>query len=90
MNLSIYRRGSLAALLLGMSIVAANPSSAASACKGLSEDQCASSDSCGWVNSYLRKDGREVKAFCRSKGKKRSAAAKSSQTKSAQTASAGG
>ncbi|RBP52644.1 hypothetical protein [Arenicella xantha] len=40
--------------------------SAASACKGLDTDACASNSSCRWVEGYERKDGRQVKAFCRS------------------------
>lgn len=37
----------------------------ASHCKGLAETACSSDDSCRWVASYVRKDGREVAAHCR-------------------------
>jgi len=56
-----------------------SPVSAASACKGLNNSACAASASCGWVESYQRKDGRTVKAFCRTKS---SAAKKTHASKS--------
>lgn len=42
---------------------------AASACKGLEQSACETSAQCGWVKSYERKDGKQVKAFCRTKSK---------------------
>lgn len=44
---------------------------AASQCKGLDVQACQSNTACGWVDSYTRKDGKEIKAFCRTslKGK---------------------
>ena len=48
----------------------ATQSHAASACKGLESAACASNAQCGWVAAYERKDGREVKAFCRTKAKR--------------------
>jgi len=49
---------------------------AASQCKGLDIESCSNTEACGWVESYQRKDGRNVKAFCRtsSKGKARKVA----------------
>lgn len=44
--------------------------SAASACKGLETAECGARNSCSWVNSYQRKDGRSVKGFCRTKAKR--------------------
>jgi len=46
---------------------------AASQCKGLDVDACQSNASCGWVESYTRKDDRQVRAFCRTSSKGRSA-----------------
>ncbi|MES9877134.1 MAG: hypothetical protein ABW162_16385 [Candidatus Sedimenticola sp. PURPLELP] len=44
----------------------------ASACKGLSDKQCAAESGCSWVDGYKRSDGRNVSAHCkaRPKGKK--------------------
>ena len=58
-----------AGLLTSILSMSAN---SASVCKGLDSDACASNTSCGWVESYTRKDDRVVKAFCRTstKGKK--------------------
>ena len=39
----------------------------ASDCKGLKTELCASNAACSWVGGYERKDGRQVKAFCRAK-----------------------
>ena len=43
-------------------------------CKGQSETQCATSESCSWVESYTRKDNRKVNGFCRAKSKGNKAA----------------
>lgn len=61
----------LTVFMLSMSV------NAASQCKGLDSDSCAAEESCGWVESYTRKDGRVVNSFCRtsSKGKKKPVAA---------------
>ncbi len=49
-----------------LSLVAlATPANAASQCKGLNLDECNQNATCGWVEGYERKDGRTVKAFCR-------------------------
>ncbi len=77
------RVGVLASSLLA-SLVISSPVSAASACKGLDSSACSASASCGWVDSYQRKDGRTVKAFCRTKsGAKRSSANKPQASSSA-------
>ena len=47
--------------------------SAASACKGIQQDACASRGECVWVDSYVRKDGRSVSAHCKSRSRGRSA-----------------
>ncbi len=49
---------------LGMSA-----STLAADCKGQSQAQCGSLQSCSWVDTYKRKDGRTVNGFCRTKGK---------------------
>lgn len=38
---------------------------AASQCKELSREDCSADPSCAWVDGYVRKDGREVRAYCR-------------------------
>jgi hypothetical protein len=40
---------------------------AAQDCRQLEEDSCKSSASCSWVNGYQRSDGRQVKAYCRTR-----------------------
>jgi len=42
---------------------------AKSECKGLDAEACELNASCGLVGGYVRKDGREVKAFCRTSTK---------------------
>ena len=34
-------------------------------CKGMAENDCAASNACRWVDSYKRKDGRDVQGYCR-------------------------
>lgn len=54
--------------LLGL---AAQPVSAASDCKGLTQDECAAKEQCRWQEGYARKDGIQVSSHCRlSKPKK--------------------
>ncbi len=55
-------------ILLGSLL--ATQANAASACKGLENSACTSTAQCGWVEGYQRKDGREVKSFCRTKAKR--------------------
>ena len=56
----------------------------ASACKGLEASNCAANSSCSWINGYTRKDGRQVKSFCRAKpSSKASSAMKKSSAQSA-------
>ena len=47
------------ALLLPVSAIAA------SQCKGMAQTDCAGTEQCRWVDSYVRKDGREVNGYCR-------------------------
>ena len=58
---------SLAGLAMTMPIA-----NAASQCKTLTQDACAAEPTCAWVNGYTRKDGREVKAYCRNAARKQS------------------
>lgn len=46
-------------------LLAAPHVQAASQCKGLAQEACSADPACAWVNAYVRKDGREVKAYCR-------------------------
>ena len=34
-------------------------------CKGMAENYCATSNACRWVDSFKRKDGRDVQGYCR-------------------------
>lgn len=65
-----FQRGLLFAVFMCTSFAVLSSANAASACKGLEQSVCQTTENCGWVNSYSRKDGREVKAFCRTKAKK--------------------
>lgn len=76
-------RVSLITLGLLASLFVAGPAAAASACKGLENSACNSNASCGWVDSYQRKDGRTVKSFCRTKAVSKSSTTKRASTKKA-------
>ena len=69
---SQFQCGLIVAAFMSASFGISNSVYAASACKGLEVSSCQASESCAWVNSYTRKDGREVKAFCRAKSKRAS------------------
>lgn len=75
MTNKIIRNSIVVVSLLG-GMVFSGQASAASACKGLENNACASNNACSWVEGYQRKDGRQVKSFCRAKpaGKKKVAA----------------
>jgi len=64
--MKIHSTITLALFLSGLLSVQA---SAASQCKGLDNESCITDENCGWVEAYTRKDGREVKAFCRTSAK---------------------
>ena len=52
------------AAILG--VLAAAPASAAdSHCKGLAQAQCGTTEGCGWVDTYTRKDGKTVEGYCK-------------------------
>jgi hypothetical protein len=61
-----------AAVLAGVALISASVS-AASQCKGMQQDACASVAECAWVNGYVRKDGRSVASHCKTKPHKKSA-----------------
>ncbi len=44
----------------------------ASECKGKTQDVCAATAACVWVEGYTRKDGREVNSYCRVAGARKS------------------
>jgi len=50
-----------------VALLSAGSASAVSACKGLDDSACNSDQTCRWVEGYERKDGRQVKSFCRTK-----------------------
>ena len=58
----------LAGAMLGSTAVFA-----ASQCKGMQQDSCASADQCVWVNGYARKDGRMVTSHCKTRPGKKAA-----------------
>lgn len=62
---SVARTFLLTATLAGVSMT--GQVLAAGACKGLQETACSSNTSCSWIAGYERKDGRQVKSFCRNK-----------------------
>jgi len=47
----------------------------ASPCKSLEQKACATKAECNWIAATKRKDGRQVKAYCRLKAKRSAAAA---------------
>jgi len=59
----IARSASWTMLVLALSTSLS--ATAASQCKGLDVEACKSNTACGWIESYTRKDGKEIKAFCR-------------------------
>ena len=62
------------ALMLGFVVSTlgwAGAVSAASACKGLEQAICETTEECRWQAGYTRKDGIEVASHCRSTGKKK-------------------
>ena len=67
-----FLKFSVIALALVGSVAVSSSALAASACKGLDNSSCSNNSSCGWVDGYERKDGRKVKAFCRTKSVKKS------------------
>ncbi len=46
---------------------------AASECKGLDQTACAANTACTWASGYVRKDGKEIAPYCKSKGQKKGA-----------------
>ncbi|EPJ44090.1 MAG: hypothetical protein OFPII_37500 [Osedax symbiont Rs1] len=57
------------ALSLALSLVSAS-TFATGNCRGESENACSVNDSCSWIKAHQRKDGANVKAYCRSKPQK--------------------
>jgi hypothetical protein len=79
MNIHLFVKGSVGAVLalgLATSLAHAESKSAtASPCKGLEQKACGGKSECSWIAATKRKDGRQVKAYCRHKPKKSAAAA---------------
>jgi len=50
---------------------------AANTCKDIQEQACNQSDSCTWIKTHKRKDGANIKAYCRSKPSNKSKLTKS-------------
>lgn len=76
----VVRITAAAALVAALTSVSTH----ASDCKGLEANNCAVKSSCSWVDGYTRKDGRQVKSFCRAKpSSKAKAALKQSKSQAA-------
>lgn len=60
-----------ALLLSGALLLTSMAPVQASECKGLEEKACGANNACSWVKARTKKDGKEVKAHCRSKGGKK-------------------
>jgi hypothetical protein len=54
-----------------LSFALGGPVFAASACKGMEQESCETTENCRWQAGYTRKDGIEVSSHCRSSGKKK-------------------
>lgn len=69
--------GAVLALGFATSLAQAQQSKGATAspCKALEQTACAAKSECSWIAATKRKDGRQVKAYCRLKPKKSAAAA---------------
>lgn len=70
MNTRIWTgRAVIGVIALGFSAALAHAQStnATSPCKGLEQKACAAKAECSWVGATKRKDGRQVKAYCRLK-----------------------
>jgi len=52
-------------LMLAGLVAMAPLSAAESQCKQMLQAECTAQPACTWVGGYLRKDGREVSAYCR-------------------------
>lgn len=71
MSASVFVKGlAFGAIVIGFITTAAQASSSASPCKGLAQSACTAKAECSWVAATKRKDGREVKAYCRAKARK--------------------
>lgn len=46
---------------------AAKTKTTALVCKGLEQKACSAKSECGWIAATKRKDGKQVKAYCRTK-----------------------
>ena len=59
----------LLVLILALALIKMNFAHG-SVCKALSQSTCEKLIECRWINSYKRKDGKSVKAYCRKSGNK--------------------
>ncbi len=64
------RRYLLATAALLISFCLLTPQSMAAQCKNSSQSQCSAAANCTWVSGYKTKNGNQVSAHCRSKGKR--------------------
>ena len=72
-----------AAAFIALALLTSGQATAASQCKGLANATCTANSACGWVQSYERKDGKTVNAFCRTKAKSSKSTAKQSESTTA-------
>lgn len=63
------------------------PSFAANSCKGMVQSDCKAETSCRWIDSYTRKDGKTINAYCRSNPKSKSVVKKAAKKQTDKKAS---
>lgn len=51
--------------------LSATTASAATSCKGKTQNACSSDSACSWIKGFSKKDGKKVSAYCRAKPKKK-------------------
>jgi hypothetical protein len=56
-------------VISGFFMVALSAAPKKKACNDLKIDQCKDRKDCEWIKAHKTKDGKEVKAFCKCKGK---------------------
>ncbi|GAB6052422.1 hypothetical protein JCM17960_12420 [Magnetospira thiophila] len=69
MQFRVLKTVAVVVAVLGFGVGAAQAAET-SACKGLSNADCAAKESCTWVESYTTQKGNKVSAHCRAKGSK--------------------
>jgi len=66
-----FSKTRLSLTMAGLLALASPLSAAEIQCKQMAETECMAQPACSWVGGYVRKDGREVSAYCRNAPVKR-------------------